>query len=232
MRSTAFYARAVVPDSPRKAPRQGGAIPELADYRVVLEPDQTTVGSVHEDFAVEAMAGDVFLLGSTSWRVLRVEQGIVRVLDAAGAAPTLPFWLGEAPGRTNELADAVSLLRSNVEEALRAGGPSVAVRALIGWSEVSERAAEEVVAYLGAALGELGALPTKSQLIFERFFDDAGGMQFVVHSPYGARVNRGLGLALRKRFCRSFDFELEAAANDDAVVLSLGAQHLRSRSRK
>jgi len=207
------------------ASTSGGAIPELADYRVVLEPDQTTVGSVHEDFAVEAMAGDVFLLGSTSWRVLRVEQGIVRVLDAAGAAPTLPFWLGEAPGRTNELADAVSLLRSRVEEALRAGGPSVAVRALIDWSAVSARAAEEVVAYLGAALGELGALPTKSQLIFERFFDDAGGMQFVVHSPYGARVNRGLGLALRKRFCRSFDFELQAAANDDAVVLSLGAQH-------
>jgi ATP-dependent Lhr-like helicase len=207
------------------ASTSGGAIPELADYRVVLEPEQTTVGTVHEDFAVEAMTGDVFLLGSTSWRVLRVEQGIVRVLDAAGAAPTLPFWLGEAPGRTNELADAVSLLRGEVEAALHTGGPSAAATLLVERSGVSERAAEEVVAYLGAALGELGALPTKSLLIFERFFDDAGGMQFVVHSPYGARVNRGLGLALRKRFCRNFDFELQAAANDDAVVLSLGAQH-------
>jgi ATP-dependent Lhr-like helicase len=207
------------------ASTSGGAIPELADYRVVLEPEQTTVGSVHEDFAVEAMAGDVFLLGSTSWRVLRVEQGVVRVVDAKGAAPTLPFWLGEAPGRTTELADAVSLLRARTEAALRAGGPSDAVRSLMEWSGVSERAAEEVVAYLGAALTELGALPTKSLLIFERFFDDAGGMQFVVHAPYGARVNRGLGLALRKRFCRNFDFELQAAANDDAIVLSLGAQH-------
>jgi ATP-dependent Lhr-like helicase len=207
------------------AATSGGAIPELADYRVVLEPDQTTVGTVHEDFAVEAMTGDVFLLGSTSWRVLRVEQGIVRVLDADGAAPTLPFWLGEAPGRTNELADAVSLLRQLIETSIASNGPSAAVRALVDWAGISLRSAEEIVAYLGAGLSELGALPTKSLLIFERFFDDAGGMQFVVHSPYGARVNRGLGLALRKRFCRNFDFELQAAASDDAVVLSLGAQH-------
>lgn len=207
------------------ASTSGGAIPELADYRVVLEPEQTTVGTVHEDFAVEAMRGDVFLLGSASWRVLRVEQGIVRVADAEGAAPTLPFWLGEAPGRTTELADAVSELRRIVEESLRSSGTATAVEALLSWTGVSPRVAEEVVAYLSAGLSELGCLPTKSMLVFERFFDDAGGMQFVVHSPYGARLNRGLGLALRKRFCRNFDFELQAAANDDAVVLSLGAQH-------
>ena len=207
------------------ASTSGGAIPELADYRVVLEPEQTTVGTVHEDFAVEAMRGDVFLLASASWRVLRVEQGVVRVVDAAGAAPTLPFWLGEAPGRTRELADAVSALRELVQTAIRRSDGKAAVDTLRAWTGVSRRVGDEVVAYLGAGLSELGCLPTKSMLVFERFFDDAGGMQFVVHSPYGARLNRGLGLALRKRFCRNFDFELQAAANDDAVVLSLGAQH-------
>ena len=207
------------------AATSGGAIPELADYRVVVEPDEALVGTVHEDFAVEAMAGDVFLLGSASWRVRRVEQGTVRVVDADGAPPTLPFWLGEAPGRTDELADAVTTLREAVEEALDRGGAEAARRAVTEWSRVEGRPVEEAVAYLAVARTELGALPTKRRLVLERFFDDTGGMQLVLHSPYGARVNRGLGLALRKRFCRTFDFELQAAASDDAVVLSLGPQH-------
>ena len=207
------------------ASTSGGAIPELADYRVVLEPEGSLVGTVHEDFAVEAMAGDVFLLGSASWRVMRVEQGTVRVFDAEGAAPTVPFWLGEAPARTEELADALSRLRHLVMDALRLGGPPAASAALEEWSGCGRRAAEEVVAYLACALTELGTLPTKEELVLERFFDDTGGMQLVLHSPYGGRINRGLGLALRKRFCRSFDFELQAAANDDAIVLSLGPQH-------
>jgi ATP-dependent Lhr-like helicase len=207
------------------ASTSGGAIPELAEYRVILEPEGVVVGSVHEDFAVEAMAGDVFLLGSTAWRVVRVEQGTVRVVDAAGAAPTIPFWLGESPARTDELADAVSTLRRIVDEALEKGGPAEARAAVTAFSGVAGRPASEVVAYLAAARSELGAMPTKSLIVFERFFDDAGGMQLVVHSPFGGRVNRGLGLALRKRFCRSFDFELQAAANDDAIVLSLGPQH-------
>jgi len=207
------------------AATSGGAIPELADYRVLLEPEGAVVGTVHEDFAVEAMAGDVFLLGSTSWRVLRVEQGIVRVADADGAAPTIPFWLGEAPARTDELTGAVSTLRDLVDTALDAGGVAGAVTAVRSWAGVGERAAAEAVAYLAAGRTELGAMPTKKTLVFERFFDDAGGMQLVVHAPYGARVNRGFGLALRKRFCRTFDFELQAAANDDAIVLSLGPQH-------
>ena len=206
------------------AATSGGAIPELADYRVLLDQEGAVVGTVHEDFAVEAMAGDVFLLGSTSWRVLRVEQGIVRVADANGAAPTIPFWLGEAPARTDELTEAVSRLRDLVDVALEEG-QDVARRAVESWAGVGERAASEVVAYLAAGRTELGAMPTKETLVFERFFDDAGGMQLVLHAPYGARINRGLGLALRKRFCRSFDFELQAAANDDAIVLSLGPQH-------
>ncbi|MCU1490098.1 MAG: associated domain protein, partial [Acidimicrobiaceae bacterium] len=207
------------------ATTSGGAIPELADYKVVAEPDEAVVGTIHEDFAVESVAGDVFLLGSTSWRVLRVETGVVRVVDANGAAPTLPFWLGEAPARTDELADAVSELRALVEEQLSAGGPPAARAALEAWSGVTGRPADEVIAYLATAWKELGVLPTKQHLVLERFFDDTGGMQLVLHSPYGGRVNRGLGLALRKRFCRSFDFELQAAAGDDAVVLSLGPQH-------
>ncbi len=207
------------------ASTSGGAIPELADYRVLAEPDGALVGTVHEDFAVESMAGDVFLLGSTSWRVRRVEQGVVRVVDAEGAAPTVPFWLGEAPARTDELAEAVSSLRELVEVALAGGGVHAAAEAVAASAQVPVAVAAEAVAYLAAARAELGALPTRRQLVLERFFDDTGGMQLVVHAPFGARVNRGLGLALRKRFCRSFDFELQAAASDDAVVLSLGPQH-------
>jgi ATP-dependent Lhr-like helicase len=203
----------------------GGAIPELADYRVVVEPDDSVVGSVFEDFAVEAMVGDVFLLGSNSWRIQRVERGTVRVTDARGAPPTVPFWIGEAPARSDELSEAVSKLRHLVAEALGEGGPSLAVARLAGIPGVDRRPAADIVAYLAAGQAELGGLPTRESLVVERFFDDTGGAQLVVHSPYGARVNRGLGLALRKRFCRTFDFELQAAASDDAVVLSLGPQH-------
>jgi ATP-dependent Lhr-like helicase len=203
----------------------GGAIPEVADYRVVLEPDDTFIGTVNEDWAIESMAGDVFLLGTNSWRIRRIEAGTVRVVDAAGAPPTVPFWLGEAPARTNELADAVSDLMAGVDRALAGRGRVAASEFVSGSAGVGPDVTAQIVSYLAAARDSLGLLPTKDLLVFERFFDDTGGMQLVLHSPYGGRVNRGLGLALRKRFCRSFDFELQAAANDDAVVLSLGPQH-------
>ena len=210
----------------------GGAIPDVADFRVVLEPEDTLVGTVNEDWAIESMAGDVFLLGSASWRIRKVEPGTVRVVDAKGASPTVPFWLGEAPARTAELSQAVSDLRGAVETALRAGtagaGTATGTERAIEVVEalgVDRAVAQQVVAYLAAGYVELGALPTTERFVIERFFDDTGGMQLVVHSPRGARVNRALGLALRKRFCRTFDFELQAAASDDAVVLSLGPQH-------
>ena len=208
------------------AATSGGAIPELADYRVVLEPDETFVGTVNEDWAVESMAGDVFLLGTHTWRIRRVESGTVRVVDAAGASPTVPFWLGEAPARTGELSAAVSELRAGVARALRdGGGRQAAISFVAERAGIGPAPAAQAVAYLEAALSQLGELPTLETLVVERFFDDTGGMQLVLHSPRGARINRGLGLALRKRFCRSFDFELQAAASDDAVVLSLGPQH-------
>ena len=210
----------------------GGAIPDVADFRVVLEPGDTLVGTVNEDWAIESMAGDVFLLGSASWRIRKIEPGTVRVVDAEGASPTVPFWLGEAPARTAELSQAVSDLRGAVETALRAGtagaGTATGTERAIEVVEalgVDRAVAQQVVAYLAAGYVELGALPTTERFVIERFFDDTGGMQLVVHSPRGARVNRALGLALRKRFCRTFDFELQAAASDDAVVLSLGPQH-------
>jgi len=206
------------------ATTSGGAIPEVADYRVVLEPEETFVGTVNEDWAIESMAGDVFLLGSHTWRIRRIESGTVRVVDANGASPSVPFWLGEAPARTDELSESVSLLREEIGHWLEKS-----VAAAVEWlkeaASLDGRAAEQIVAYLGVAKTELGALPTSRRLVVERFFDDTGGMQLVLHSPRGARVNRGLGLALRKRFCRSFDFELQAAASDDAVVLSLGPQN-------
>jgi len=203
----------------------GGAIPDNADYRVVAEPNDTFVGTINEDFAIESMAGDVFLLGSTSWRIRRVESGTVRVVDAEGAAPTIPFWLGEAPARTSELSEEVSALRAAVERELVQEGISAASRWLQAEARVTAVVADALVQYLRASHGALGILPTHQDLLFERFFDDSGGMQLVLHSPYGGRINRGLGLLLRKRFCRSFDFELQAAASDDSIVLSLGLSH-------
>ena len=203
----------------------GGAIPELGDYRVLAEPDDTVVGTVNEDWAIESMAGDVFLLGTTSWRIRRVEPGIVRVVDAQGAPPSVPFWLGEAPGRTAELSEEVSALRSGVASQLAAGGAAAAAAWLAAECSIGDAAAKMIVAYLGAGLAQLGVLPTMDTIVLERFFDDAGGMQLVGHSPLGARLNRAFGLALRKRFCVTFDFELQAAASDDAILLSLGPQH-------
>ena len=203
----------------------GGAIPELGDYRVVAEPDDVFVGTVNEDWAIESMAGDVFLLGTTSWRIVRVEPGTVRVVDARGAPPSVPFWLGEAAARTEELSADVSDLRRVVGEHLAREDAEAARRWLEEECGIDRAAAETIVRYLGAGLTALGVLPTRETLVLERFFDESGGMQLVGHSPFGARLNRGLGLALRKRFCVTFDFELQAAASDDAFLLSLGPQH-------
>src|SRR5437763_1984238 len=195
----------------------GGAIPDTAQYQVVAEPEGVVIGQLDEDFAIESLAGDVFLLGNDSWRIRRVEAGRVRVENAHGAPPTVPFWNGEAPGRTAELSRVVSELRAEMEPMLgdRAGATAWAVREC----GLVEAGAEQVVSYLAAGKAALGALPTQDVLIAERFFDDSGGMQLVVHAPFGARQNRAFGLALRKSFCRTFDFELQAAATDDAVLL-------------
>ncbi len=203
----------------------GGAIPETGDYRVVLDPDGVTVGSVHEDFAVEATAGDIFLLGTHSWRVAKVEVGTVRVHDAGDLPPTVPFWLGEAPARTAELSEAVSDLRAALEPLLRAGEGEGARRFVCERAGVSAEVAQQVVSYCAAGLAALGHLPTRERIVVERCFDDSEGSQLILHAPFGGRINRAIGLALRKRFCVSFDFELQAAADDDTVVLSLGPQH-------
>jgi ATP-dependent Lhr-like helicase len=205
----------------------GGAIPDNADYRVVLEPEGTFIGTVNEDFAVESMAGDIFQLGNLSWRILRVQQGTVRVEDARGQPPSIPFWFGEAPARSPELSDAVSELRQTLEPLL--DDPAAARRwvaqELGGASDASEAAALQLVEYAGEAERMLGTLPSVRTIVAERFFDEAGGMQLVIHAPFGSRVNRAWGLALRKRFCRQFNFELQAAATEDGILLSLGPQH-------
>ena len=201
----------------------GGAIPDNADYRVILEPSETFVGTVNEDFAVESLAGDIFQLGNRSWRILRVNSGVVRVEDAKGQPPGVPFWLGEAPARTAELSCAVSDLRMEIETLL-AGGKDVR-EWLNREIQLPADAAEQTVAYFAEIYRTLGTIPSQQTLLMERFFDESGGMQLVLHSPFGNRINRAWGLALRKRFCRSFNFELQAAATDDAIVISLGTQH-------
>ncbi|MDQ3665715.1 MAG: DEAD/DEAH box helicase [Acidobacteriota bacterium] len=245
----------------------GGAIPDTADYAVVLEPGGLVIGSVNEDFAIESLQGDIFQLGNASWRVLRVEQGKVRVEDAAGQPPSIPFWLGEAPSRTFELSAAVSRLREEIAERVvfdfngnaghvqtaeslgqadnagrssdlpseiqseedDSGKPQVELSAAVDWLAdevgISRPAGEQMVEYLAAAKASLGVMPTLENIVLERFFDDSGSMQLVLHSPFGSRLNRAWGLALRKRFCRQFNFELQAAATEDAIVLSLGPTH-------
>lgn len=203
----------------------GGAIPEIYDMRVVAEPDDTFIGTVTEDWALESMAGDIFLLGTASWRIRRVTGGEVRVTDAGDAPPTVPFWTGEAPGRTAELSSAVSLIRATVDGHVRAGNPAAAVAWLVASSGIDHDAASLIATYLAAGAAVLGVMPTAEQLVMERFFDDADGMQLVIHSPLGARLNRAMGYALRKKFCVGFNFELQASASDDAVVISLGPHH-------
>jgi ATP-dependent helicase Lhr and Lhr-like helicase len=190
----------------------GGAIP---DYQVLLEPEGTLIGSVHEDFAVEATVGDIFQLGNASWKILKVEPGIVRVADAQGAPPSLPFWLGEAPARTEELSEAISRVRIEGQR----------VEWLIEAAGLTEPAARQLAEYVASGAKALGAVPSRHCIVLERFFDESGGMQLVLHSPFGGRINRAWGLALRKRFCRGFGFELQAAANEEAIVISLGPHH-------
>lgn len=207
----------------------GGTIPENADYTVLLEPQGLSVGSVNEDFAVESLAGDVFQLGNTSYRIMKVESGKVRVEDAHGAAPNIPFWHGEAPGRSDELSTGVARLRAEVECQLAGANDGAPLDRALDWLAehlgLKEDAASQIVDYLARARSALGALPTQDTLVMERFFDESGGMQLVLHSPFGSRINRAWGLALRKRFCRSFNFELQAAATEDAIILSLSTSH-------
>jgi ATP-dependent Lhr-like helicase len=194
----------------------GGAIPETANYNVIAEPDGKTIGTLDEDFAVESLAGDVFLLGTHSWRIRRIEPGRVRVEDAHGAAPSIPFWLGEAPGRSRELSAEVSRTRERILD-----DPAF----LLSECGLDEAGANQAELYVRAGTAELGALPSQTTVVAERFFDQGGGMQFVLHAPFGSRVNRAWGLALRKRFCRTFNFELQAAATDNGLVLSLSELH-------
>jgi ATP-dependent Lhr-like helicase len=202
----------------------GGAIPENASYFVIAEPDEKIVGSLDEDFAVESLAGDVFLLGTHSWRIRRVESGRVRVEDAKGAPPSVPFWRGEAPGRTHELSRAVSDLREEVARLADVSGEE-AVRFLSGQAGLCRRGAEQLIGYVTQGRRDLGAVPSFSTVVIERFFDESGGMQLVIHAPFGSRINRAWGLALRKRLCRSFNLELQAAATDNGIIVSLSEQH-------
>ena len=206
------------------AQTSGGAIPEVADYRVVLDPENTFIGTVNEDFAIESMGGDVFQLGNASWRVLQVSAGTVRVADARGVPPNIPFWFGEAPARSDELSVAVSDLRRDIDQRLGTTAGDAA-----GWlaseTGLTASAIEQLIDYFAEGRRALGVIPSQQTLVLERFFDESGGMQLVLHAPFGSRINKAWGLALRKRFCRQFNFELQAAATEDAVLLSLGPQH-------
>ncbi len=206
--------------APIAAMTSGGAIPDNADYDVILDPEETFVGTVNEDFAIESLAGNVFLLGNTPWKIRRVERGKVRVEDAQGQPPTIPFWLGEAPGRTWELSQEVSELREGIDQ--RLDDHAKAREWVIAEAGVDQESSRQLVAYLEEGKRVLGVVPSKNKVVAERFFDESGGMQLVIHAPFGARVNRAWGMALRKKICRTFDFELQASATDDGLNFALG----------
>lgn len=215
---------------PRRSARltavtNGGAIPDQFDYDVVLLPGEFQVGTLNEDFAFESMPGNIFQLGNTSYRILKITTGKVFVEDAHGQPPTIPFWFGEAPGRSDELSDSVSALREEIDTALSNASVAVVAENLSGDTGLPRSATEQLVEYLASARAAFDLIPTKSEIVFERFFDEAGDTHLVIHSPYGSRLNRAWGLALRKRFCRRFNFELQAAALEDTIVISLGAVH-------
>jgi ATP-dependent Lhr-like helicase len=215
----------------------GGAIPETALFTVVAEPEGTVVGTVDEDFAVESNAGDIMLLGNSSWRIRRVEgrSGRVLVEDAHGAPPSVPFWRGEAPARTEELSLHVADLRQQISDRLLNISPigispsQPEVATTVTWLKeecgLDDSGAEQMIEYILQGRAVLGAVPTQETIIAERFFDEAGGMQLVIHAPFGGRINKAWGLALRKRFCRSFNFELQAAATDNGLNIALAEQH-------
>jgi ATP-dependent Lhr-like helicase len=234
----------------------GGAIPETALFTVVAQPEEIVVGTVDEDFAVESNAGDIMLLGNTSWRIHRVESNSGRMVveDAHGAAPTIPFWRGEAPARTDELSLHVGELRQRISALLPNTAPlavpanpnldgdetqprirlrgiesSPEVQNAVAWLKdecgLDDAGAEQIVEYVITGRAVLGEVPTQQTIIAERFFDEGGGMQLIIHAPFGGRINKAWGLALRKRFCRSFNFELQAAATDNGLNIALAEQH-------
>src|SRR5215467_1124764 len=213
----------------------GGAIPENSLYTVVAQPEGTVVGTIDEDFAVESIAGDIMLLGNTSWRIRRVQAGKVLVEDAQGAPPTVPFWRGEAPSRTDELSAHLADLRQKISTFVPRVTPdeetqvTPEVARAVNWLKLEcgldQAGAEQAVEYIVAGRAVLGTVPTQTTVIAERFFDESGGMQLIIHAPFGARINKAWGLALRKRFCRSFNFELQAAATDNGLNISLSEQH-------
>jgi len=215
----------------------GGAIPDNSLYAVVAEPEGVVVGTVDEDFAVESNRGDIMLLGNTSWMIRRIETNAGRVLvqDAHGAPPSVPFWRGEAPARTEELSAHVGTLRQKISEMLPHTSPvgfsatQPEVAPAVGWLKdecgLDDSGAEQAIEYILQGRAVLGAVPTQTTVIAERFFDEGGGMQLVIHAPFGGRINKAWGLALRKRFCVGFNFELQAAATDNGLNIALAEQH-------
>lgn len=206
----------------------GGAIADIGLFSVLAEPNNILVGTLDEDFAVESTKGDIILLGTTSWRIKRVESnaGKVFVEAAPGMAPSVPFWRGEAPGRSDELSACLSDLRREIARKLKDDPNFIeTTKWLKSLCHIEEHGALQLSEYIYQGCAVLGAVPTQDTIIAERFFDEAGGMQLIIHSPFGARINKAWGLALRKKFCRSFNFELQASATDNGLNIALLEQH-------
>jgi ATP-dependent helicase Lhr and Lhr-like helicase len=180
-----------------------GTIPEWFEYEVHDAATGRRLGRLDEEFAFESSPGQIMQLGGQNWCIVRITTGRVEVEAAEDQVPNMPFWFGEGPGRSRALSRQVHNLCRDSHNQLD----------------------DQLRAYLEDSRAILGKLPGRNCIVLERFFDPGGDQHLVIHSLFGARLNRAWGLALRKRFCRNFNFELQAAAVDNGLLISLGAVH-------
>ncbi len=188
------------PHAARLVMSNAGTIPEWFQYDVVDAANQQLLGQLDEEFAFDSSVGDVIQLGNRPYQIVRTRPGTIQVLPYDGDAVQVPFWFGDGAGRSPELS--ARLLRR-----LESGQCSPMVR---DW--------------LKRIHNVFGALPARHRLLIERFRDPNNDRHIVLHTFAGARMNRAWGLALRKRFCRQFNFELQAAATDDGILISIGTE--------
>ncbi|HEY3281818.1 MAG TPA: ATP-dependent helicase [Armatimonadota bacterium] len=197
--------------------RSSGVIPDVADYDVYLQEKKTVVGQLDEGFVEELRGGDIFILGSSSWRVLGIEKGRVMVEAVYGLAPTIPYWTGDRDSRTFDLGLMVGRFRGEAQE--RLGQPDTAawLREAV---HVDEQGAENLETYLLEQRAVTGALPTDRHLIVEEFRDALGQQQVVLHSCFGIRVNDAWAMALSEALKRQTGLRVQTVTVDDGILVT------------
>ena len=195
----------------------GGTIPDNGLYDVFVAETDLKVGTLDEEFVTESLPGDVFLLGSHAWKIVKVRSDRVLVEDAQGMSPTIPFWKGEHPSRSWELGLAVGRLRRDAAERLDAPD-------FVAWATdacgLDARAAGAMRAWLVKAGEILDGVPDDQGIVVESFSDEMGGRHAMIHAVFGMRINGAWGMVLREKLRRVFGIVAEASHVDDGILLS------------